>query len=58
MCGALNAVRLTDISVEKGRAAAEMMLMGNTIKDALVVIGTDRRSAQHPFAAVPFDERI
>jgi hypothetical protein len=37
LCGALNAVRLTDISVEKGRAAAEMMLMGNSIKVALVV---------------------
>ena len=35
--GALNAVRLADIPVEEGRAAAEMMLIGSSIKVAPVV---------------------
>ena len=35
--GALNAVRLADIPVEEGHAAAEMMLIGSSIKVAPVV---------------------
>ena len=35
--GSLNAVRLADIPVEEGRAAAEMMLIGSSIKVAPVV---------------------
>ena len=35
--GVLNAVRLADIPVEEGRAAAEMMLIGSSIKVAPVV---------------------
>jgi len=35
--GALNAVRLADVPVEEGRAAAEMMLIGSSIKVAPVV---------------------
>lgn len=35
--GALSAIQLADISVEEGRAAAEMMLIGSSIKIAPVV---------------------
>ncbi|HEX9787378.1 MAG TPA: aminotransferase class IV, partial [Candidatus Binatia bacterium] len=35
--GALNAVRLADIPIEEGRGAAEMMLIGSSIKIAPVV---------------------
>ncbi|HWH76886.1 MAG TPA: aminotransferase class IV [Candidatus Binatus sp.] len=35
--GVLNAVRIADISVEEGRVATEMMLIGSTIKVAPVV---------------------
>gem|GEM_PF-4138144 len=35
--GVLNAVRLADIPVEEGRAAAEMMLIGSSIRVAPAV---------------------
>ena len=35
--GALNAIRLADIPVQEGRDAAEMMLIGSSIKVAPVV---------------------
>jgi 4-amino-4-deoxychorismate lyase len=40
--GTLNAVQLADISVEEGRAAAEMMLIGSSIKVAPVVQWDER----------------